>query len=79
MLDLETMDDLELIDEGKSFSCMWKPITTKGKAPGAISDHSSVVYKNKLYIFGGNKVKELSSEDRSVFELDLSKQVWTQI
>jgi hypothetical protein len=33
---------------------IWNPLTPKGDAPEGITGHSSVLFKEKLYIFGGS-------------------------
>lgn len=79
MLDLDTLEDLEQRSDHQQYSCMWRPQLTKGNGPGPVSHHSSVFYNNKIYVFGGNKVKDLTSDDKNVFELDIGKLQWTML
>lgn len=47
----------------------WEKIKINGNVkPPALSNHSSVVYKNKMYLFGGSS-KE--SENIEMYTLDL--------
>ena len=70
-LDLNTLVDLDNYGDEKMFTCQWEPVEVKGKLqPGRVSHHSSVIHKSKMYLFGGNTLKEASKDDNCVFELD---------
>ena len=52
----------------------WEPIKISGNVkPPALSNHSSVVYKSKMYLFGGSS-KECENVD--MFTLDLQLYKW---
>jgi len=43
------------INVNKLPTMTWQTVQTQGvKKPGAISDHTSVMYKNKMYLYGGS-------------------------
>lgn len=44
------------------------------KGPGAISHHTSVVWNNKMYLYGGSKAN--SEENLDLFVLDVDKCLW---
>lgn len=71
MLDFNDIDDLDCQIEDRLYCCKWKLQAVKGNNPGRISHHSSVVYKYKMYLFGGNLIKEKETEESVVWELDL--------
>ena len=74
MLDLGKLIDLEKPEEDQRKECMWHKIDTSGKGPGAVSHHSSVVYGDKMYLFGGSK--ENGEENPHLFSLDLKSYKW---
>jgi len=47
----------------------WYELKAKGKLPNKRSYHSAVVYDGKLYIYGGEDIKEGRSDD--LWSLDL--------
>jgi hypothetical protein len=56
MLDLQKLNDLEKSDEYQDKKCMWHLMETSGKEnPGKVSRHTSEVYLDKMYLFGGSK------------------------
>ena len=56
---------------------MWKLIETKGdEKPGCLAHHSSVVYGDKMYLFGGSNTQ---SENNKFFSLDLNSFKWENI
>ena len=63
VIDLQSFDDLDREPEDQERDCAWKLKETKGDPkppkdnqgqPGALSHHSSVVYNEKMYLFGGS-------------------------
>ena len=63
MLDLSKLQDLEKTEDLQDKKCMWHQIDTSGKeVPGKISRHSSIVYGDKMFMFGGSK--ESSQNDK---------------
>ena len=56
---------------------MWHLIETSGPNPGAISHHSSVVYNERMYLFGGSKAN--GEENKKFYSLDLKSYKWEVI
>ena len=55
VIDLLSFDDLDLEPEDQDKHCAWKLKETKGEhCPGALSHHTSVVYNDKMYLYGGS-------------------------
>lgn len=52
----------------------WKLIETTGPNPGAISHHTSVVYNERMYLFGGSKMS--GEENKNFYGLDLKLFKW---
>ena len=78
MFDLAELDDLGKVEDEKEYSCRWNHIKLKGKdQPGKISHHSSVVYKNKVYVYGGNSCD--TDPQGKIYELDLSYSQWSLV
>jgi hypothetical protein len=50
---------------------------TVGPNPGAISHHSSIVFGDKMYLFGGSKSTGL--ENKNFYGLDLKSFRWENI
>lgn len=48
----------------------WYELKAKGKLPNKRSYHSAVVYDGKLYIYGGEDIKEGRSDDLWSLDLD---------
>lgn len=48
---------------------MWKQIDTSGKGPGPLSHHTSTVYGDKMFLFGGSSSN--GEENKNMFALDL--------
>lgn len=58
-------------------SCAWIKLETKGAVkPGPLAHHTSVVYNDKMYLYGGNKEGE---ENQKFFSLDLKTLTWQLI
>ena len=56
MIDLSKLSDLERTDDQQRRDCMWHSIDMTGREiPGALSHHSSVVFGDKMYLFGGSR------------------------
>ena len=54
--------------------CQYKLIETKGEdKPGPLAHHTSVVFGDKMYLFGGSN---LECENRKFFSLDLAQYKW---
>mmetsp|Transcript_16421 Transcript_16421/g.27826 ORF Transcript_16421/g.27826 Transcript_16421/m.27826 type:complete len:159 (+) Transcript_16421:214-690(+) len=51
----------------------WLEVSTTGQKPPPISHHSSIVYQNKMYLFGGSS---RDSENLNMYSLDLVKNQW---
>ena len=74
MLDLRKLKDLDLDPTLQNKDCHWKEIQTKGDdKPGCLAHHTSVVFGDKMYLFGGSN---LESENRKFFSLDLNHFRW---
>ena len=74
VIDLENFDDLDLMPEDQDRTCEWKLLPTKGShttGPGAISHHTSVVFGDKMYLFGGSKGN--GEENKHLFALNIEK------
>jgi len=59
-LDLTNLSDLNLDEVERRHNCGWVNVPTHGNAshkPGDIAYHTSVVYKDNMYLFGGNNYK----------------------
>ena len=54
VIDLESFDDLDREPEDQDRDCAWRLKDTKGEGPGALSHHSSVVYNERMFLFGGS-------------------------
>lgn len=55
----------------------WQTVQTQGiKKPGSISDHTSVVYKNKMYLYGGSQGLNTNS---TLFSLDVTTNLWEPV
>lgn len=64
--------DLDTSQQTKE--CCWKEIPTKGdERPGPLAHHTSVVYGDKMYLFGGSN---LITENRKFFSLDMNSFRW---
>ena len=48
---------------------MWHLIETSGFNPGAISHHTSVVFNDRMYLFGGSTAN--GDENKRFFSIDL--------
>ena len=51
------MKDLEVEEGYRQETCGWKQVKTTGSVaaiPDKIAYHTSVVYKDNMYLFGGN-------------------------
>ena len=56
-LNLTNMKDLEVEEGYRQETCGWKQVKTTGSVaaiPDKIAYHTSVVYKDNVYLFGGN-------------------------
>ena len=56
VIDVEAFDDFDKTQDDQEKSVGWNLLETNGNdVPDAISHHTSVVYKNTMYLFGGSK------------------------
>lgn len=69
-----SMDSLWALDLNTK---VWNEVKTKGKSPGPRTKHVGIVYRNALYIFGGEG--RGGPADMSMYRLDLSTHQWTQL
>lgn len=56
-LDLSLLPDLESDDAERRLACAWRQVPQNGKPdqmPGNVAYHSSIVFKEQMYLFGGN-------------------------
>jgi len=55
----------------------WQELASKGiKTPGAISNHSSVLHNNKMYLYGGSSGLSTNS---TFYALDMNTLLWEPI
>jgi len=69
-LDLNNLRDLEMDEIERRHSCGWNQIKVQGPAPqrpGKIAYQSSVVYREVMYMFGGNNYR---TNDKSYLNLE---------
>ena len=87
-LNLTNIRDLEVEEGYRQETCGWKQVKTTGSVaaiPDKIAYHTSVVYKDNMYLFGGNnysKSKFDSDEPAYVTNLtflNLKTMGWSQI
>lgn len=77
MLDLRKIRDMELEPSQQQRDCQWKQLTTKGdERPGPLAHHTSVVFGDKMYLFGGSN---LETENKRFFTLDLNMLKWDTV
>jgi hypothetical protein len=74
-IDMEELKDLEKPEDLQEKKCMWKPVETTGKdIPGPLSHHTSAVYGDKMFLFGGSSSN--GEENKHMYALDLKFQKW---
>lgn len=87
-LNLNNLKDLEAEEGFRQENCGWKLIKPSGNAaaiPEKIAYHTSVVYKDNMYLFGGNNYKQSKFDnDQIVYTsqlhyLNLKTMGWSQI
>ena len=72
-LDLQNLNDLEKDRTGTaSKSCQWLPVPTSGQSPGPITNHTSVVIGDMMYLYGETEGK-LYSLNLATFEWKIVK------
>lgn len=54
----------------------WEQLTTTGNIPKPIANHTSVVFENKMYLFGGSGGM---CENTELYCLDLNKNYWSVV
>jgi len=77
MMNLANLQDLDKPEFEQDKKLMWHLIETSGPNPGAISHHSSVVYNERMYLFGGSKAN--GEENKKFYSLDLKSYKWEVI
>ena len=78
MIDMNNFNDLDMQPEDQEKSCEWKLLEPKGNVhPGAISHHTSIVYSDKMYLFGGSKAS--GQENKHFYSFNIDKLQWTII
>ena len=70
----QSLDSLWALDLNTK---IWAEVKTKGKSTGPRTKHVGIVYRNALYLFGGEG--RGGPSDMSMYRLDLSTHQWTQI
>ena len=84
-LNLSNMRDLDNDDGYKLETFGWKKVQTSGNdaaRPDKIAYHTSVVFKDNMYLFGGNNYKSMSEDDCPqpfLSYLNLRTMGWQQI
>lgn len=72
-LSITSVRDLEADPES---GAAWEQVQFKGKSPGKISHHRSVVFGNSVVIFGGNNEYDNSLH---AYDFDIQKNHWSQL
>ena len=85
-LDLTQLQDLEAEEIENRHSCMWRQISQQGKkenCPGPVAYHTSVVYKEQMFLFGGNNyaktVQTYSNDEKNftpLYSLNMKNFSW---
>ena len=71
MIDMNNFNDLDMQPEDQEKCCEWKLLEPKGNVhPGAISHHTSIVYSDKMYLFGGSKASGQENKHFYSFNID---------
>jgi len=55
---------------------VWRAINPSGKQPVKRTSHASVMYKNKMFVFGGFSGEEYLND---LYEFDLETETWTDV
>lgn len=73
-LDMRKLKDMDQEPSQQQKDCFWKDIPTKGdEKPGPLAHHTSVIYGDKMFLFGGSN---LEAENRKFFSLDMNHFRW---
>ena len=73
-MDLATIGDLEKDPDAQERKCTWKLIETgKKDNPGRVSHQSSVIWLDKMFMFGGCAIGD---EPKGLYSLDLKSFKW---
>jgi hypothetical protein len=73
-LNLNNLKDLEVADGYRQENCVWKLIKTTGNSqtiPEKLAYHTSVVFKDNMYLFGGNNYKQQKYGDDTLITTHL--------
>lgn len=60
-LDLNMLPDLESNDLERRQNCAWRLVPQNGSdkiKPGPVAYHTSVVYRDQMFLFGGNNYEK---------------------
>jgi len=74
MMNLGHLDDLDKPEAEQEKKLIWQEIQTSGQSPGAIAHHTSVVYNDRMYLFGGSTSN--GTENQRLYCLDLKTFKW---
>ena len=77
MMNFSHLADLDKPEYEQEKKLAWQQIDTTGPSPGAISHHTSVVYNDRMYLFGGSKSN--GEENRNFYGLDMKLFKWENI
>ena len=75
MVDMNQMADLEKSEEEQDRKCQWNLVefNQTSASPGALAHHSSVVFGDKMYLYGGSN---LYKENKELYSLDMRSFKW---
>ena len=74
MIDLAKLADLDKPEEQQDKKLMWHLMDTAGPKPGPISHHTTTVFNDRIYLFGGSKSN--GAENPNFYSLDLRSFRW---
>ncbi|KAK9820145.1 hypothetical protein WJX72_006643 [[Myrmecia] bisecta] len=61
--------------DAKDHTMIWSKVQGKGDAPPPLRDHTAVVHKDAMYVFGGSKLHEAISLDQ-LWKFNLKSMKW---
>jgi hypothetical protein len=76
-MNLQNIGDLDRQESEQEKKLSWELVSTSGHSPGAVSHHTSVVFGDKMYLFGGSKSN--GDENKNFYHLDLKNFRWEVI
>ena len=74
VMNLGHLGDLDKPEFEQEKKLMWSQIETSGPSPGALAHHSSVVFNDRMYLFGGSSSN--GAENQKFYSLDLKTFKW---